>query len=301
MRTESAFHDGMWRCLLNRVAILIDGGFFLKRLPIVRPKVDCNDAEAIRLVIRQLVATHLHKLNEKEATKLWRQGPKKDKPEYSLESHPSAQLYRCFYYDAVPYDGTGHKPISGTFIDYDKSDEAILRRSLLDCLRRERSFALRLGRCVPQPEYMWSLKPSALKQLIQGKSEFGDLKDSDFQTSIRQKGVDIRLGIDMSSIALKKQANIFVLVTGDADFVPAAKHARREGCKVILDPLYLKVADELFEHIDGLTTGLPRPNNRLAPKGSAKKTVAKSLLSHSQNRKAKPIASTRRDLSRPKG
>jgi uncharacterized LabA/DUF88 family protein len=50
-----------------------------------------------------------------------------------------------------------------------------------------------------------------------------------------------------------------VLVSGDSDFVPAAKLARREGMEFILDPLWQSVNNDLFEHIDGLQSGLNRP------------------------------------------
>ena len=70
----------------------------------------------------------------------------------------------------------------------------------------------------------------------------------------------MRLALDIASITLKKQADTLILVTGDSDFVPAAKLARREGVRVILDPLWQSVSDDLFEHIDGLTSGFYRPS-----------------------------------------
>ena len=76
------------------------------------------------------------------------------------------------------------------------------------------------------------------------------------RSSLRQKGVDMCLGIDITSITLKKQADTLILVTGDSDFVPAAKLARREGAEVILDPMRQSVKPELHEHIDGLCSVL---------------------------------------------
>ncbi|WP_416376727.1 NYN domain-containing protein [Klebsiella pneumoniae] len=38
--------------------------------------------------------------------------------------------------------------------------------------------------------------------------------------NVQQKGVDMRIALDMSSMSLKKQADIYALVTGDSDFVP---------------------------------------------------------------------------------
>ena len=68
----------------------------------------------------------------------------------------------------------------------------------------------------------------------------------------------MRLGMDIASIVLKKQADTLVLVTGDSDFVPAAKLARREGAEVILDPMWQNIQPALQEHIDGLYSVLGR-------------------------------------------
>ena len=62
----------------------------------------------------------------------------------------------------------------------------------------------------------------------------------------------MRLGIDIASVAFKKQVNQIVLISGDADFVPAAKLARREGIDFILDPMWAPIRPQLYEHIDGL-------------------------------------------------
>ncbi|MDO8694762.1 MAG: NYN domain-containing protein, partial [Sheuella sp.] len=82
----------------------------------------------------------------------------------------------------------------------------------------------------------------------------------DISLGLRQKGVDMRIAVDIASLTLKKQVGTIVLVTGDSDFVPAAKLARREGIEFILDPLWQNVNDDLFEHIDGLQSGIQKPH-----------------------------------------
>lgn len=42
------------------------------------------------------------------------------------------------------------------------------------------------------------------------------------------------------------------MITGDSDFVPAAKLARVEGIDFIVDSMGMKINDNLIEHIDGL-------------------------------------------------
>lgn len=53
---------------------------------------------------------------------------------------------------------------------------------------------------------------------------------------------------------LQKQVEQIILISGDSDFVSAAKLARREGIDFILDPLGAPIKPDLFEHIDGLRT-----------------------------------------------
>ena len=86
--------------------------------------------------------------------------------------------------------------------------------------------------------------------------------DEDFAPGFRQKAVDMRIGIDIASLTLKKQADTIILVSADSDFVPAAKLARREGVEVILDPLWNPVHSDLHEHIDGLRSGFGKHASR---------------------------------------
>ena len=72
----------------------------------------------------------------------------------------------------------------------------------------------------------------------------------------------MRIGLDIASITLKRQAEVIILVAGDADFVPAAKLARREGVVFTLDPLWQNVSDDLLEHIDGLRSGFYYPKSQ---------------------------------------
>ncbi len=90
----------------------------------------------------------------------------------------------------------------------------------------------------------------------------GDLAENDVTYDLTQKGVDMRIGLDIASLSHKRLVRRIVLVAADADFVPAAKFARREGIDIILDPMWWGVSDDLFEHIDGLRSVCPKPTGR---------------------------------------
>ena len=233
---------------MTKAAILIDGGYFLKRLPHVRPDIDDSNPTDVVRAIGQLVHGHLNQLNDVY------QVPN----QYQL-------LYRCFYYDALPYAGKGHTAISEKAINYAHSNAANFRNELFAALRSRPNFALRLGRVDKISGSSWTLKPSSQKRLLNGVLDVSDLTDSDFTPNLLQKGVDMRIGLDIASITLKKQADTIILVSGDSDFAPAARLARREGATFILDPLWQAVLPDLHEHVDMLRSGFYNPKSRAEP------------------------------------
>ena len=120
------------------------------------------------------------------------------------------------------------------------------------------------------------LNSNSLKRLCRGEVTVQDLTEQDFYLDIVQKGVDMRIGLDIASIAQKKQADQIVLIAGDSDFVPAAKHARREGIDFVLDPMWHTIKDSLNEHIDGLSTRVKKPPSNLTDHLCALTNPAKS-------------------------
>lgn len=118
-------------------------------------------------------------------------------------------------------------------------------------LKSKRKFALRLG-VLAEEQAVYNLRPETTKKLLAGKIDLQNITEKDLCLSIKQKGVDMRIGIDIVSMAIKKQVDKIVLIAGDSDFVPAAKLARREGVDFVLDPMWAPIKPQLHEHIDGL-------------------------------------------------
>lgn len=154
------------------------------------------------------------------------------------------ELLRVYYYDAPPLDGTAVNPLDGTTVDFAVTAQAAQNRALLDSLELQPDFAVRRGALVQSG---WKLGKSALRNLPKSG---GSITARDLVPDICQKGVDIRIGLDIASIALKGFAEILVLVTGDSDFVPPMKFARKEGMRVYLECLGHPVKRELKAHAD---------------------------------------------------
>lgn len=222
--------------MTNIAAVLIDGGFFVKRMRHLEPH-NAYDAKRMADCAWRFALLHLsQQINGQKA-----------------HDH----LYRIFFYDCEPVQKKMHNPISRKSVDFSKSDEAVFRLALHKELIKKRKVALRLGKLSSDVD--WIFKPSIAQDLLKGRKALADVTDADVILSVRQKGVDMRIALDISSITLKKQANRIVLISGDSDFVPAAKFARREGIDFILDPMWQRIPDDLNEHIDGLRSVCKRP------------------------------------------
>ncbi len=160
-------------------------------------------------------------------------------------------LYRIFYYDCPPIEKNVYHPITRKPVNLSRTPEHDWTLQFFNELRHMRKFALRLGR-LSENELYYNIKYEAFKKLMSGALRVEDLTENDLKLNIEQKGVDMRIGIDIASLAYKKQVQQIILISGDSDFVPAAKQARREGIDFILAPMGATIKPDLFEHIDGL-------------------------------------------------
>lgn len=213
--------------------MLVDAGFFLKRALWI------YGHQSPEVTARQLHRIALDHLNDEHGRRV-------------------ARLYRIFVYDAPPAEWKGHMPISKQSVDYGCSVQAQWRLAFHQHLRSLRKVALRLGH-IPTTSVHWRLTPDAVKALVNKRRQWASIDDDDFRLDLRQKGVDMRIGLDIASLAYKARINQLVLISGDSDFVPAAKLARREGVDFVLDPMWSTIRPDLLEHIDGLKNVCPRP------------------------------------------
>ena len=150
----------------------------------------------------------------------------------------------------MPLTKRVHNPIDKKCITFANTPEAIFRNKIIDLLKQKRKVALRLGHLKDSGN--WLIRPSKTKDLLSGKITVGDLGPNDVYYEMKQKSIDMKIGVDIASLSIKHFVDRIVLISVDADFVPAAKLARRDGIEFILDPMYSRIDNSLFEHIDGL-------------------------------------------------
>lgn len=209
-----------------KTAILVDGGFYRKRAKSLWGKLSPKERAD------ELNQYCYHHLNDK---------------------YENRYLYRVFYYDCPPVGKNIYNPIDNKTLSLDKTDEFSWMNAFLKELKHHRKFALRMGH-INENQVYYSLKPEPTKKLLRREITVEDITINDLALNIEQKGVDMRIGVDIASLTFKKQVNQIILISGDSDFVPAAKLARREGIDFILDPMKSAIKPDLFEHIDGIRT-----------------------------------------------
>lgn len=212
------------------VAILVDGGFFLNRYRHCYGNIYTDGPTNVAKNLYTMLLKHV----EQE------------------------KLYRILYYDCPPLVKKAHNPITQKSIDFSKSEHAQFRWKFYEELKKLRKVALRMGYLKDRGR--WLLRPLPTKELLTQKKTIQELTEKDVFFDMQQKGVDIKIGLDIASLAYKRLVGRIILVSGDSDFVSAAKLARREGIDFVLDPMWKRIDSSLFEHIDGLRSTCPKPS-----------------------------------------
>lgn len=234
-----------------KVAILVDGSFFIKRFRTIyknQSGFDKYDATFCANEFYTIALRHLNKFKQKKE--------KDKKTELPIFNE---YLYRILYYDCHPFSKRIHNPITNRCLDFSKSPEAIFKMNFFEELKKRRKVALRLGEI--KDHAGWTFYKKVAKNLIKKKIEIDDLKENDVYYDMTQKGVDMKIGLDIASLAYKKLVDKIILISGDSDFIPAAKVARREGLDFVLDPMWNHVDENLLEHIDGLQSTCQKPKS----------------------------------------
>lgn len=181
-------------------AVLLDGGF-------IRARLGSYDAP--------LTTEQVHRLIEK------------------IQAHPflsGKSLYRSYFYDARPMEGTMIWPNGGES-EIGDSPAAKAIKSLHSGLEAMPFMTLRFGEV-----YLINWQYGIDKYSVASKKVAFPLtvQARDVKPNFGQKGVDMRIGLDIAALTLKKQVSTIVLVAGDSDLIPAVQFAQEEGAQVML-------------------------------------------------------------------
>ena len=199
--------------MVTKVNILFDGGFFSLKF-----KEKNGNLPKANDVVKE-VNSIMERLREKTAEET------KD------------ILFRVYYYDCRPFAGKVKQP-DGKEIDWSETKGYNAKERFLRELAQKERFAVRLGELSFDG---WDEVKSVDKSGKESKS---------YSPKLKQKGVDMKVGLDMALMALKHTADKIVLVAGDSDFIAPIKFVRKEGMQVYLYSMGHNIKSKLIEHCD---------------------------------------------------
>ena len=143
-------------------------------------------------------------------------------------------IFRILYYDCAMYSGTVRLPVSGTAQLFTAND------AWLHALSHKDLFAVRRGVLKFRG---FKPKKTPVPSAI--------LTDADFEPIFEQKGVDMRIGLDIAAYSGNHSVDRIILVSADTDCVPALKYGRKAGLQtVLIDPPKATLAPEMLAHVD---------------------------------------------------
>jgi uncharacterized LabA/DUF88 family protein len=149
------------------------------------------------------------------------------------------QNYRVYFYDCKPCAERTSFPISHTAYNLETTQQHTKGINLIKEIKMLPFFAVREGILSFNG---WTLKPACYGM--------NPLTDDCFTLNLKQKGVDIKIGLDVAWVSFNHIASSIIMITGDSDFVPVIKTARRSGVFIYLFTLGHNVKKELLENVD---------------------------------------------------
>lgn len=199
----------------SRYALLLDGGFLIRKL----------EARLHRFPVAQDIQAVAERIAASECV-------------------AGLSRLRVYFYHSRPAAQILVNPISKERFALGATRVFAQHAQLLDELETAPDFALRLGETDVTG---WRLGDTAFRRILKNPRL---LRASDLVPAITQKGVDLRIGLDIARLAFTHSVEAIVAVTGDSDLIPALKFARREGMRVFLCPLGHGIKRELRAHAD---------------------------------------------------
>lgn len=144
------------------------------------------------------------------------------------------EIIRILYYDCALFNGTTRLPVSRVIQTHNQTTPYLYNLAQKDL------FAVRRG--------VLKFRGYVIKKNHQPSNP---PVDNDFVPKFQQKGVDMRIGLDMATIAANRSVDLIAVMTNDTDCIPAMKLVRRAGIQVALLCIPgCRPTQELLAHTD---------------------------------------------------
>ncbi len=129
------------------------------------------------------------------------------------------ELHKILYYDCDSFDPIDKKTGKPFFY-------LLKHKNGAELVKKENKLIAEL-----QPKDLFAVRLGILK--FEGWTNEGKKGKPKF----RQKGVDMRIGLDMAHLAHQGKIDRIILITADTDFIPAMKYVRKANIQVVIAKL----------------------------------------------------------------
>ncbi len=159
---------------------------------------------------------------------------------------PGEKLFRLYYYDCPPFEDTTKNPISNITVNHARSPKCRAIKIFQEELAQKEHVAFRKGdlRC-----FGWKLSDIALQSIERGTHP-GTINPADLIPNFQQKGLDMRIGLDIAVLSTKRIVEKIAIITADTDFIPAMKYARKEGTIIAVVDIGSNLRSDMKHHAD---------------------------------------------------
>ncbi|MEW6509528.1 MAG: NYN domain-containing protein [Bacteroidota bacterium] len=141
---------------------------------------------------------------------------------------PDEKIKGAAYYDCPPFDETRLLPMSGAPCNFRTRPTYWKAYRFQEALLKNNFFSYRIGKLSFNG---WRLRSRAIRELRHAPRP---LSDDDFDPILVQKQVDMMIGLDIAKLSSTRFVSRLILVTADADLIPAIQAARGYGMKVTI-------------------------------------------------------------------
>ena len=147
------------------------------------------------------------------------------------------------------------QPWNGRQTTFGKSNPVYRDKTeFLDALAQKTKVAMRMG-LIAKEKIRHVPTERAMKDIMNNRRTYDQLEGPDFEiVGIKQTGVDMKIGLDVASLAQSRIVDQIILIADDTDFIPAIKVARRAGVDFLLDPMGNHVNEDLPAWIGDIET-----------------------------------------------
>ena len=146
----------------------------------------------------------------------------------SIPRKDETLMGQVLYYDCPPFGEKRELPVSQAKFNFAGTRVYAQAVAFQESMQRSSFFKYRKGHLSFDG---WTLKGKAIARLL---ATPGPIRDSDFEPILSQKQVDMKIGLDVAKLSIRKAAGRILLATSDADFIPAIDFARGLGLETVL-------------------------------------------------------------------